>query len=92
MNLVALFANGSGNKADAVDDIVKLNLKNKDVQAYLLEAVSFWIKKFDIDGLRLDVAGYLNRGFIRRLHNICLNLKSDFWLLGCKHESFYLCS
>ncbi|MBE6458489.1 MAG: cyclomaltodextrinase [Alphaproteobacteria bacterium] len=67
---------------DGCDDIVKLNLKNKDVQAYLLEAVSFWIKKFDIDGLRLDVAGYLNRGFIRRLHNICLNLKSDFWLLG----------
>lgn len=67
---------------DGCDDIVKLNLKNKEVQKYLLEAVSYWIKKFEIDGLRLDVAGYLNRKFLRRLHCVCLEQKPDFWLMG----------
>lgn len=67
---------------DGCDDIVKLNLKNKEVQDYLLEAAKFWIGEFDVDGLRLDVAGYLNRKFLRRLHNVCLGQKADFWLLG----------
>ena len=67
---------------DGCDDIVKLNLKNKDVREYLLAAVSFWIEKFDIDGLRLDVAGYLNRKFLRLLHKACLEKKPDFWLMG----------
>lgn len=67
---------------DGCDDIVKLNLKNKDVRSYLLETVLFWIKEFDIDGLRLDVAGYLNRKFLRCLHEVCLEQKTDFWLMG----------
>lgn len=67
---------------DGCDDIVKLNLKNRELRAHLLAAVSFWIKEFDIDGLRLDVAGYLNRKFLRLLHRICLELKPDFWLMG----------
>lgn len=67
---------------DGCDDIVKLNLKNKEVQDYLLAAVSSWIEEFDIDGLRLDVAGYLNRKFLRRLRKLCLGKKPDFWLMG----------
>ncbi len=67
---------------DGCDDIVKLNLKNKELRSYLLNVVTFWIKEFDIDGLRLDVAGYLNRKFLRMLHKNCISLKADFWLLG----------
>ena len=33
-------------------ELVKLNLDNPDVQHYLLDAVDYWIKCFDIDGFK----------------------------------------
>lgn len=64
------------------DDIVKLNLSCPAVRDYLLNAVSFWIKEFAVDGLRLDAADCLSRDFIRELAAHCRSLKNDFWLLG----------
>ncbi len=63
-------------------DLVKLNLKNPQVVDHILEAVSFWVKEFDIDGLRLDVAYCLDHDFVRRLRSHCDQLKEDFFLLG----------
>ncbi|MBR4082681.1 MAG: cyclomaltodextrinase [Lachnospiraceae bacterium] len=63
-------------------DLVKLNLKNEEVVQYLLESVEFWMKEFDIDGLRLDVAYSLDENFVRRLRSFCDSKKQDFFLLG----------
>lgn len=63
-------------------DIVKLNLKNNEVIGYLLTAVEFWIKEFDIDGLRLDCADLLDYNFLRELSTLCKSQKPDFWLMG----------
>lgn len=63
-------------------DLVKLNLRNEQVVNHILEAVSFWVKEFDIDGLRLDVAYCLDHDFVRRLRRHCDGLKEDFFLLG----------
>lgn len=63
-------------------DLVKLNLKNEDVVRYLLESVEFWIKEFNIDGLRLDVAYSLDESFVRRLRGFCDSKKQDFYLVG----------
>lgn len=48
-------------------ELVKLNLTNPEVVEYLLDCVRFWRERFGIDGLRLDVAYSLDRGFIGRL-------------------------
>ncbi len=63
-------------------DLVKLNLDNSQVSDHLIDAVKFWIKEFDIDGLRLDAADCINLDFFKRLRGACLSLKSDFWLYG----------
>jgi len=63
-------------------DLVKLNLYNNDVVKYLLDAVTFWIKEFDIDGIRLDVAYCLDFDFLRRLRKHVDSLKDDFFLVG----------
>lgn len=63
-------------------DLVKLNLKNEAVVNYLLESVGFWIKEFDIDGLRLDVAYSLDEDFVKRLRAYCDSKKQDFYLVG----------
>lgn len=63
-------------------DLVKLNLRNEEVVNYLLESVGFWIKEFDIDGLRLDVAYSLDEDFVRRLRSYCDGKKEGFFLVG----------
>lgn len=63
-------------------ELVKLNLQNPAVVDYLLDCVRFWIKTFDIDGLRLDVAYSLDHNFMKRLRNFTQELKPDFALIG----------
>lgn len=63
-------------------DLVKLNLKNPSVVGYLLACVSKWIKEFNIDGIRLDVAYCLEAEFMKQLRSFCDNIKKDFLLLG----------
>lgn len=63
-------------------DLVKLNLENDDVINHLLQAVKMWIEEFDIDGLRLDAADSIEISFLQKLKKICVNKKSDFWLMG----------
>ena len=63
-------------------DLVKLNLNNPQVVDHILECVSGWVKEFDIDGLRLDVAYCLDRNFMRRLRSHCDGIKKDFFLVG----------
>lgn len=67
---------------DGCDNLVKLNLRNPQVVEHLLAAVTYWIKEFDIDGIRLDVAHYLPSPFLSELHRTCRRLKEDFWLMG----------
>ena len=45
-------------------ELVKLNLRNPAVVDYLLDCVRSWVEEYDIDGLRLDVAYCLDKGFI----------------------------
>lgn len=60
----------------------KLRLTNKEAQEHILNAIKFWVEKFNIDGLRLDVAHHLDKGFLKKLHKFCKSLKPDFWLMG----------
>ena len=59
-----------------------LNLQNPAVRDYLLDTVSFWVREFDIDGIRLDCANVLDFDFMRALRAHCGGLKRDFWLMG----------
>ena len=71
-------------------DLVKLNLQNEAVVQHIFEAVDFWKSEFDIDGLRLDVAYCLDRGFLHRLREHCNGISEDFFLVGeMVHGNYY---
>ena len=57
-------------------DLVKLNLRNPAVVAYLFDTVRGWRREFGIDGLRLDVAYSLDRDFLRSLHGVARELSA----------------
>lgn len=60
----------------------KLNTNNPKVTKYFIEVVEQWIIKFDIDGLRLDVANEVSHQFLKELRKSTKALKPDFYLLG----------
>ena len=60
----------------------RLELRNPETAAYLLDTVRFWVSEFDIDGLRLDAADVLDFGFMGELHRLADSVKEDFWLMG----------
>ena len=63
-------------------NLVKLNLHNPSVKSHLFHAVDGWIREFNLDGLRLDVADCLDMDFQKELATFCKSRRPDFWLMG----------
>ena len=63
-------------------DLVNLNFWNREVKDYLFDVVRFWIREFDIDGIRLDCADVLDFDFQKELRWVTSQEKQDFWLMG----------
>lgn len=63
-------------------DLVKLNLHNPEVIDYLLKSVTEWIEQYGISGLRIDVAYTVEKEFLKKLHQHCLQLDPEFFLIG----------
>lgn len=60
----------------------RLNLWNRAVRDYLLDVIRFWVKEFDIDGIRLDCADVLNFDFMKEMRQLANTIKPQFWLMG----------
>ena len=65
-----------------VAELPKLNLDLPAVRAHVFAAVESWMRWFDIDGLRLDVADCIRPAFLRDLGSFCRARRPDFWLMG----------
>ena len=63
-------------------ELVKLNLQNPAVVQCQFDAIRSWVERFDIDGLRLDVAYCLSEDYLRQLRSFTSGLKPDFVLMG----------
>ena len=62
--------------------LVKLNQRSPAVRDYMADVVRFWIREFDIDGIRLDAADVLDFDFMKMLRSVTDACKADFWLMG----------
>ena len=63
-------------------NLVRLSLNNPEVKRYLFYVIDYWIKEFNIDGLRLDVAEIMDKQFLHEMAVYARSLKPDIWLLG----------
>ncbi|OJF77395.1 MAG: alpha-glycosidase [Treponema sp. CETP13] len=64
------------------DFMPKLNTNNPEVIKYLLYVCETWVKQYDIDALRLDVANEISHKFCKELQTKMRELKSDFYIVG----------
>ncbi len=62
--------------------LVKLNQRNPEVRDYICDVIRFWVKEFDIDGIRLDAADVLDFDYMKALRATANEVKEDFWLMG----------
>ncbi len=60
----------------------KLNTSHPEVREYLLEVGRYWVREFDIDGWRLDVANEVGHDFWRAFRKEVKAIKSDVYILG----------
>ncbi|EAE2041268.1 alpha-glycosidase [Listeria monocytogenes] len=60
----------------------KLNTANPEVQKYLLDIATYWIREFDIDGWRLDVANEVDHAFWKEFKKAAQAEKEDIYILG----------
>ncbi|OLQ56158.1 alpha-glycosidase [Bacillus licheniformis] len=63
-------------------DMPKLNTANPEVQRYLLDIALYWIREFDIDGWRLDVANEVDHVFWKTFRQAVSAEKPDVYILG----------
>ena len=45
------------------DDIIEFDYDNPALRDYMIDALCYWVREFDIDGFRCDVAGYVPNDF-----------------------------
>lgn len=62
--------------------LVKLNQRNPEVKNYICDVIRFWVKEFDVDGIRLDAADVLDFDFMKDLRCVANEVKEEFWLMG----------
>ncbi|WP_338449083.1 alpha-glycosidase [Niallia oryzisoli] len=65
-----------------VETMPKLNTQNKDTKNYLLDVGRYWVKEFDIDGWRLDVANEIDHAFWREFRQAVKTIKPELFILG----------
>lgn len=64
------------------DLLVKLNQRNPEVVEYIQNVIRFWVREFDIDGLRLDAADVMDFEYMKAMRRVANEVKPDFWLMG----------
>ncbi len=62
--------------------LAKLNQQNSDVREYICDVIRFWVREFDIDGIRLDAADVLDFDYMQQIRQVANEVKTDFWLMG----------
>lgn len=65
-----------------VADMPKTNTADHFLRQYFCDVGAYWVRKFDVDGWRLDVANELDDGFLRAFRTSVKAAKSDALIVG----------
>ena len=60
----------------------KLNTNREEVIRYFGDVCEYWVKEFEVDGLRFDVGNEVSHRFCRALRQRLKALRPDLYLLG----------
>src|SRR6266404_3612943 len=67
-------------------DVAQLNYDNPKLREYMTEMLKFWIREFDLDGFRCDVAGDVPTDFWEKARGELDKIKPDIFMLAEAHK------
>jgi len=70
-------------------DVIDLDYDNFEMRDAMVEAMKYWIKEFDIDGFRCDMAHLVPLDFWKEARLQCEELKPLFWLAECEVAEYH---
>lgn len=65
-----------------IDNMPKLNTNNPEVIQFILDICEEWIREYDIDGIRLDVANEISHVLCKAMRTRLKAIKEDFYIMG----------
>ena len=70
-------------------DVAELNFENQDMRDEMIACMMFWVREFDIDGYRCDVAGFVPTDFWERTRDSLDSVKKVFMLAEWEDEDLH---
>src|SRR6266849_5168882 len=67
-------------------DIAALNYTNSQLRRYMTDMLKYWIREFDLDGFRCDVAGEVPTDFWENARAELDKIKPDIFMLAEAHK------
>jgi glycosidase len=67
-------------------DIAALDYRNRELRRYMTEMLKYWIREFDLDGFRCDVAGEVPTDFWETARAELDKIKPNIFLLAEAHK------
>ena len=68
-------------------DIAALNYSNRELRRYMTDMLKYWIREFDLDGFRCDVAAELPTDFWENARRELEQVKPDIVMLAEAHKA-----
>lgn len=65
-----------------VPEMPKTNTANAELRKYFCKVGQYWIREFDVDGWRLDVANEMDDGFLRAFRDAVKTAKPEALVIG----------
>jgi glycosidase len=82
-------AEGNFTERNGWEDVVDLNFENQDMRAALIGAMQYWVRTFNIDGFRCDMAHLVPLDFWYSARKACETIKPLFWLAECEDIAYH---
>ena len=70
-------------------DVADLNYDNEELRSEMIECMSYWVRDFNIDGYRCDVAGWVPMDFWTRARASLDQIKPVFMLAEAEGNELY---
>ena len=71
------------------DDIIELDYKHPELRKYMIDALKYWVKEFDIDGYRCDIASFVPIDFWENARTELDKIKPVFMLAEAEDKDLH---
>lgn len=82
-------AAGNFTEKNGWHDVIDLNFSSHEMRAAMIAAMQYWVREFDIDGFRCDMAHLVPLDFWEEARASCETLKPLFWLGECEVVEYH---